>query len=348
MKKKKYIQRVLRIAGAILFLPLLALMLIWLNEWRPAAQETIYFDTSGQPLPDTITILTWNTGYAGLGKEMDFFMDGGKKTRASSQQTEENLLKITEFLQSCDADIILLQEVDLYSRRSYRSNQFNTYRTALPHYHSYFAPNYISVFVPAPWYNPMGEVESGVAVFSKIKPQEVVRYQYPSKFSLPVRLFNLKRCLLGAKYMTAGGEALWIGNTHNTAYDTGGMRTTEMEWLRSHLTGLYRAGGKNITGGDWNQNPPGYIPTPAEVNDLYFSPTQIEAEFFPEGWTFAYDGGTPSMRYLNEPLTESTTVSIIDFFLASPGVRCLEVRTIDLGFENSDHNPVTATFVLSE
>jgi len=54
------------------------------------------------------------------------------------------------------------------------------------------------------------------------------------------------------------------------------------------------------------------------------------------------------VRYLNEPLAEGTTRSVIDFFLVSPGVQCLGVETIDLGFRHSDHNPVVATFVVSE
>ena len=30
---------------------------------------------------DSIDVLSWNIGYAGLGKEQDFFMDGGTKSR---------------------------------------------------------------------------------------------------------------------------------------------------------------------------------------------------------------------------------------------------------------------------
>ena len=49
------------------------------------------------------------------------------------------------------------------------------------------------------------------------------------------------------------------------------------------------------------------------------------------------------MRYLNEPLLPGMTTSTIDFFI-SRGFRCLNIETVDLGFKNSDHNPVIATF----
>ncbi len=69
-------------------------------------------------------------------------------------------------------------------------------------------------------------------------PVSTVRYGYPSAFGFPVRLFNLKRCLLEAEFVTRGGDTVWIGNTHNTAYDTGGMRSDEMRFLGELLRGL--------------------------------------------------------------------------------------------------------------
>ncbi len=82
-------------------------------EFRPSAVETTVFDTAApDPLPDTITLLSWNIGYAGLGDDMDFFYDGGRKVRGERRRTEKNLMEIIAALQSAGADIILLQEVD--------------------------------------------------------------------------------------------------------------------------------------------------------------------------------------------------------------------------------------------
>jgi len=244
---------------------------------------------------------------------------------------------IAEFLSSCKADIILLQEVDRKSHRSYGIDQFALYRNILTDYHGYFAYNYKTPFVPVPVCDPLGRVESGVAVFSKILPEQVVRYQYDSRFPFPVRLFNLKRCWLAAEFHTLDGRQAWIGVTHNTAYDTGNMRTIEMNQLYDWL----KEQNNTVIGGDWNQNPPGYTPSPAEMENSYFSPQQIENNAF---FDYFYDESVPSVRYLYEPLKPTTTVSVIDFYLASGDFRCLDIKTIDLGFRNSDHNPVLATF----
>ena len=70
----------------------------------------------------------------------------------------------------------------------------------------------------------------------------------------------------------------------------------------------------------------------------------------PEGFSFAYDLGTPSCRLLNQPYdpadTANTQYYVIDGFFLSPNVRVESVETVDLGFENSDHNPVRLVVTL--
>jgi endonuclease/exonuclease/phosphatase family metal-dependent hydrolase len=336
-------KRALQCFGGVLGAVLAALLLLlgygWATEWRPRAVESIPVPDLPGRLPDTIRILCWNTGYAGLGDDMDFFLDGGTRTRTSAERTAENLEAIAGFLASADADIILLQEVDRNSRRSFHTDQLEVYQQALPGYLGWYALNYRSPFVPVPLAAPLGRVESGVAIFSRIDPVQVVRHQYDSRFPFPERLFNLKRCWLAAEFRTAQGTPLWISVTHNTAYDPGEMRSVEMRQLYDWLGER----GASITGGDWNQNPTGYTPSAAEVGDRHFSPQPI-----PEDPRFrpAFDDSTPTVRYLYEPLTGTTTRSIIDFFLVSPGVECLGIETLDLGFRNSDHQPLVATFSL--
>ena len=71
-----------------------------------AATKTI---TAGEP----ITVLSWNIGYAALGEESDFFMDGGQQTRPeSSAVVEKNLAGIVETVLEQNADFTILQEVD--------------------------------------------------------------------------------------------------------------------------------------------------------------------------------------------------------------------------------------------
>ena len=69
------------ILGIVLIL-LVAVAILTALEYRPDQIETLN-KTSGKQFistGDSMTILTYNTGYAGLSKDEDFFMDGGSKS----------------------------------------------------------------------------------------------------------------------------------------------------------------------------------------------------------------------------------------------------------------------------
>lgn len=315
--------------------------IMWQAEWKPSEIEIQ--STGGMQADvidkDTLKIVSWNIGYAGLGEDTDFFYDGGKAVQCSKEQTQQNLKGIIEFLkQHRDADFILLQEVDFDSKRSYHMNQYDSIRNALPEFMGWSGLNFVSPFVPIPVTDPIGEVRSGVVILSKYAPHEVLRLQYPGGFAFPERMFNLKRCLLTASFnMKELGNMLYINNTHNTAYDTGGMREQEFSFLRNYLNGKPYA----VTAGDWNSNPPQYHASAKELNDPNFSPLRMQAQDFPAQWHFVADTTIYSCRYLYEPYNEQTTTrTIIDFALTGDKISPISVKTVDLKFVNSDHNPV--------
>ena len=71
-----------------------------------------------------LTILSWNIGYAGMGEDMDYFMDGGDRNNPTKDESKDNFARIKRYLNSKKADFYLLQEVDKDSKRSYSINQY--------------------------------------------------------------------------------------------------------------------------------------------------------------------------------------------------------------------------------
>ena len=68
---------------------------------------------------------------------------------------------------------------------------------------------------------------------------------------------------------------------------------------------------------------------------------KMETDFFSPDWQWVYDNSTPSNRSVITPYDQSaTTTTVIDFFLLSPNIEPEFVKGIQLGFANSDHNPV--------
>ncbi|MFY9153121.1 MAG: endonuclease/exonuclease/phosphatase family protein [Prolixibacteraceae bacterium] len=324
-----------------------------LSWYNPPEKQKI----SANSNPDTIRcdsvycVLSWNIGYAGLGDDMDFFYDGGKMTRGSYERTVGNLDSISHFLKrNSGADFILVQEVDLHSKRSYYLSELDT----LLHqstFHSALALNYVVGFVPVPLKEPMGKVNSGILSLSRFLPESSFRYAYPGKFGWPNRLFNLRRCMLANRYPTDDGKELVLINTHNSAFDDGNLKKQEMQFLKDFVLAEFSSGNYVVVGGDWNQSPPDFPIT--QFGENYqsdaFILSNIARDYLPAGWKWAFDPKLPTNRYNNEIYTPGKTFRcLIDIFLVSPNVEVVQNKTFDLNFRNSDHNPIEMQFRLKK
>jgi endonuclease/exonuclease/phosphatase family metal-dependent hydrolase len=131
-------------------------------------------------------------------------------------------------------------------------------------------------------------------------------------------------------------------NTHNEAFDDGSQRREQMAVLRETMIREYLKGNYVITGGDWNLNPLGFDPGTLRTGDMGRSvEPRIDPDFLPEGWQWAYDPEVPTNRNVDQIYQRGKTpVTIIDFFVISPNVTLLEIKTEDLGFQWADHQPV--------
>ncbi len=294
-------------------------------------------------LPDSLRILNWNIGYGGLGDNMDFFYDGGTKVRDTKERTEENLAAIIAAIREQNADIILLQEVDIDSKRSYHINQAAMLHKALPEYYIYFAYNYRSFFVPKPLKEPIGKVGSGLVIISKYRPDSVIRHQYPSRFAFPVSMFNLKRCMMTAHFSLPDGRTLVIGNTHNTAYDTGNMRSLESNYSAQLLKQYMSSGFDVIIGGDWNQYPAAYTPSAEEDDNEHFSTVRLEEEKFTPYGRIEFAHGKKTLRHLDRIYDRKSVLTVTDYFFLSHNLKSSTATMLPLNFRNSDHNPVAIT-----
>ncbi|MCF8366305.1 MAG: hypothetical protein K9H16_11020, partial [Bacteroidales bacterium] len=294
--------------------------------------------------------LSWNIGYAGLGKEMDFFYDGGKQVRPSKSLNQSYLNSILEFLgQNKEVDFILLQEVDEKSGRSYRINQVEKIAETLPKHAFSFAKNYDVPFVPVPPTNPMGLVKSGLVSFAKYTPFESERRSFPGNYAWPTSLFMLDRCFLVQRFKTSGNTELIVVNTHNSAFDDGQLRKGQLDVLKKFALNEYLNGNYVIIGGDWNQNPPGFDPGQINTGNIVSKNDQgnISSTLMPPGWVWAFDPLIPTNRSVVAPYQEeSTLTTVIDFFLLSPNISLEKVTGINLNFESSDHNPVLIEILL--
>ena len=348
---KKFLKAIL--AVILLLLLVFAGIIVYaiISDFKPPEKTIVFNSDKPDILNDSleVSLMTWNIGYCGLDRDMDFFYDGGTKVMIPRKNCLENLEAVKKFLRGNDSlDFILLQEVDRNSKRSYHFNEFDTITKMLEDYHPFFATNYKVFFVPVPPASPMGKVLSGIAMFSRYQPSSSVRYAFPGEYGFPKQLFMLDRCFMVNRYPLKNGKELLVINTHNEAFDPGDIRKAQMAYLKEFLLSEYAKGNYIIAGGDWNQSPPEFNPrfSGHPVNN---DQMMMTSDYLPPEWKWVYDNTNPSNRSViaaYDPATTTTTV--IDIFLLSPNIKGISVNCINLNFENSDHNPVRLKAMLAE
>jgi len=332
----------------------------WLTavEYRPAPVEPAergapVDSTSLQPVQvdQPLTVLSWNIGYSGLGKYEDFFMDGGSKSKPSENDAVHGYLTgIRMTIEEQAPDLVLLQEVDSDSSRTYSIDERKHLDEGAGC--TAYALNYSCPFVPVPW-PPIGKVHSGLFTMTDgLTIDKAERIALPCPFSWPLRIANLKRCLL-VSYLPVedSDRQLVLVNLHLEAYDDGEGKIAQTNQLRDFIENEYAKGNYVIAGGDFNQVFPGSLEQYPNTHAENWEPGVLDEKLLPEGWTLAYDLTVPTCRLLNQPYDPSDTVGtqhyVIDGLILSPNVELKSVETLDKGFENSDHNPVKVEVVLN-
>ena len=149
----KTLKIILKFVAVLIILFVLFVIYASVSDYKPDPTELVFESEN----PDTINVskelslMIWNIGYCGLSDDMDFFYDGGKQVRTSKENVYENFGFIKSTLKNNDSlDFVLLQEVDLHSKRSYYLNELDSFIKVLPDFKSFFGKNYDVTLVPTP------------------------------------------------------------------------------------------------------------------------------------------------------------------------------------------------------
>ena len=358
---KRIAKVILIIIAAVLALVAGLLIFLTATEYHPEDVETLDINGTAKAtysVGDPLTAMTWNIGYGALGDNADFFMDGGEMVKsADEKRVQENMDGIMDLIDTVGPDMFLLQEADRDSSRSYHIDEVKMLRDKFPDYASTYGINYKTAFVPYP-VPPLGKIDAGIVTFTNSQPVSAERIQLPIPFKWPVRCANLKRCVTETHIplCSSKGEKikqeLVLFNLHLEAYDSGEGKIAQTKMLADLLKKELAKGNYVIAGGDFNQtfssaDKEAFPPQPGK-----WQPGDLDVTQFGKGWKFLMDHETASCRSLDQPLAgadlDSFQFYLIDGFIVSRNIRVERLQTLDLGFVNSDHNPVVMEFILTK
>ncbi|MEW8956850.1 endonuclease/exonuclease/phosphatase family protein [Clostridium sp.] len=341
----------------ILILTVVAAYLAFMTitDYKPEAVISLDIDNNKEKkvsVKDTMAVTTYNMGYAGMDKDVDFFMDGGTMSRSiSKEKTLENLEGTLDIIKKEDPDFVFMQEVDRNSSRSYKIDQYEALKEEFKDYSLSFAINYKTPWVPVPLTNPHGKVLAGLVNMSKFNIESSTRYDLPGKEPWPVQLAELDRSISVSRFNTDNNKELVMINAHLSAYDKGGnIRKQQLGFLNDFLTKEYEKGNYVIIGGDWNHQIPGTDPTIFETTQEWPEWLQVIPDtFMPKGFSWQFDKNVPTARSVDKPYKNGDNFrAVIDGFMVSDNVQVIETKGRDLDFRYSDHNPVTLKFKLED
>ncbi|MCB9992378.1 MAG: endonuclease/exonuclease/phosphatase family protein [Hyphomicrobiaceae bacterium] len=289
-------------------------------------------------MPKSLSVLSWNVGYAGLGRESDFFKDGGRGVLPPSRRVvRKNLAGIKALIAANPVDALFLQEVSDNSPLSWWVPVRRDLEALLGDRQNRFDPDTFSILLPWPLqirHGLMMSLLDNVPVrFDPLPPEEGWRIG-------PVR----RR--FGYQTAVLEGDPRWVLiNLHLSAFDDGQIRDRQLAQVLDVAHAHFEAGAHVVVGGDWNLifAQPGW-PHQTDLEHLFWI-RHFDFARLPDGWRMAADEKVPTVRTNQKPYVKGENfTSTIDGFLVSPNVRVDAVGTIDTEFEHTDHMPVIGRF----
>jgi endonuclease/exonuclease/phosphatase family metal-dependent hydrolase len=292
---------------------------------------------------NSLTVLNWNLGYAGLGKESEFAADGGKSLRAPSRASvDKNLAGIKRVLADQKADVYTLQEITISSPLNYGARMWDEVQALMPTTDRLYVLDVDAKLVPPPL-----RLEHGLATLSNVRIARAESVPLPTERGYWFGFLKKLYVLVVARLPIAGSAGEWVVvNLHHAAYDSGG--TTRQEQVMAVVAfgrREFEKGNYVVLSGDWNMLLfDKKFPHHTDPRHLgWVQP--FPREMIPSGWQLVSDSEVPTVRQLDRPYERGQNfVTMIDGFLVSPNVAVDSVRVLDLEFAYSDHQPVFARF----
>ena len=303
-----------------------------------------------------LKVLSWNIQFA-AGTACHFFYEGGSQVSVPEKATvHETLAVLAEIIAAYDPDVVLLQEVDRNSRRSWYIDEHVELCRLLPQYAAHASTWYWQVpWVPTPLVGEqLGRVDLHLSVMSKYAISSVRRVGLPAIHSddCITRLFNLRRAVQLVAIATTDGSDVQILHTHLSAFTNGdGTVEAQVDVLRTLMAS---AGPRWLLAGDFNALPPGVSAKGLTGQAAIEYPALLDDHPSPLAPLFeAADSAIPlaeltdpsrraehfSTKYYGRPTAEVT----LDYcFLAPSAWAVKEARVARDARWPSDHAPIVA------
>jgi endonuclease/exonuclease/phosphatase family metal-dependent hydrolase len=202
-----------------------------------------------------LRVMNYNVKFG--GGRIDFFFDCfGDRVLMSKSEVLANLERLAEKINQYDPDLLVLQEVDVNSKRSAYFDQLQWLLDHTQLGYAVYASHWKADFVPT---DGLGAMDSGNAILSKYRLLDAERIALALRSEQPAleRYFYLRRNVLRARLDVPGKSPTYVVALHADAYSKDGTKKQHIDRFKQELDRLSAAGHTVIGSGDLNTLPPG-------------------------------------------------------------------------------------------
>jgi endonuclease/exonuclease/phosphatase family metal-dependent hydrolase len=252
------IKKVYRLVFGVIGLGVLSFLAFLAFSLRPgvspqtlAPSAVLHFPQYAASTPNEksrrVKVVTYNIGYA----------SGIKNNQGAvllPEEIQKNLDEIASVLETLDADIVLLQEVDFFSARSFKTNQLTYLADKLKMPYAAYAVTWNKRYVAWPYWPPkrhFGRTVSGQGVLSRhpILEQKITVLPKPEDNPFWYNWFYLDRVIQSLS-IQVGETACSVYHLHLEAFSA---ETRKQQWQRLIEAVTQDDNPVKIAAGDFNE-----------------------------------------------------------------------------------------------
>jgi endonuclease/exonuclease/phosphatase family metal-dependent hydrolase len=207
------------------------------------------------PSKDTILVMTWNIRF-GCGSEILWFGDAcGGRTILTKDEVTTNLDRVIEEINRIHPDILLLQEVDIKTKRVAYIDQMKYIMDRTYFGWGIYATSWKIQFIPS---DGIGRMDFGNAILSVWPITNGKHHPLPLRGDLDAltKSFYVRENAISGHVTMPNGTEFNVVNVHLSAFATDDTKHRQLVTYLQICEGLTVGGMPLLTGGDFNLLPP--------------------------------------------------------------------------------------------
>jgi endonuclease/exonuclease/phosphatase family metal-dependent hydrolase len=221
------------------------------------------------PVPDTfsvVRVMTWNIRFGAA--RIPWFGDAcGDRVILTEDEVYGSLQAIVNKINSVKPDVLLLQEVDINSKRSCYIDQLRWIMDRTYFNYAVYGSQWKSQFIPS---DGLGRMDEGNAILSRWKISDAQRIQLALRDDQDklTRYFYERCCMVTGRIEIPHVNNLFAVNIHASAFATDDTKQKHIIQFKEELDRISGNGGWFVAGGDLNTLPPGSDTTDYCMQDM--------------------------------------------------------------------------------